>query len=72
MTKERASEGPKSTYNLLNAEVFQGEERPGTSVFYKDAAGQHLSHTLLKLRPAAWTSSSAAYNWLDLAPKGPR
>jgi len=47
---------------------FPSEERPGTSVFYKDAAG-NIFHTYSSYGRGL-DILIGAYNWLDLAPKG--
>ena len=66
LSKEEKASG-KVYYNYEMTE-FGPEERPGTSVFYKDEAGE-IFHTYSSygrgLDPMIGT-----YNWLDLTPKG--
>ena len=66
LSKEEKASG-KVYYNYEMTE-FGPEERPGTSAFYKDEAGE-ISHTYSSygrgLDPMIGT-----YNWLDLTPKG--
>src|ERR1700693_4717349 len=47
---------------------FPSEERPGTSVFYKDAAG-NIFHTYSSYGRGL-DILVGAYNWLDITPKG--
>jgi predicted dithiol-disulfide oxidoreductase (DUF899 family) len=47
---------------------FPSEERPGTSVFYKDGAG-NIFHTYSSYARGL-DILIGAYNWLDLTPKG--
>jgi len=47
---------------------FPSEERPGTSVFYKDSTGE-IFHTY-SAYARGLDILIGAYNWLDLAPKG--
>ena len=57
----------KVYYNYDLAD-FPSEERPGASVFYKDAAGE-IFHTY-SAYARGLDILVGAYNWLDLAPKG--
>jgi predicted dithiol-disulfide oxidoreductase (DUF899 family) len=57
----------KDYYNYALTE-FPSEERPGTSVFYKDEAG-HIFHTYSTYARGLDTLIGA-YNFLDLVPKG--
>ncbi len=65
-SKEEKAQG-KVYYNYEMTD-FPSEEHPGTSVFYKDPAGE-IFHTYSSygrgLDPMIGT-----YNWLDLTPKG--
>jgi predicted dithiol-disulfide oxidoreductase (DUF899 family) len=68
ISKEEREKGQgKVDYNYDMTE-FPSEEGPGSSVFYKNAAGE-IFHTYSAyargLDPMVNT-----YNWLDLAPKG--
>src|SRR5229473_3431961 len=56
-----------SDYNY-GMQKFPSEERPGTSVFYKDAAG-NIFHTYSSYGRGL-DILIGAYNWLDLTPKG--
>src|SRR5260370_8828755 len=47
---------------------FRSEERPGTRVLYKDAAG-NIFHTYSSYGRGL-DIFIGAYNWLDIAPKG--
>ena len=66
MTPEEKAKG--EVYYNYSMQKFPSEERPGTSVFYKDASGE-IFHTY-----SAYSRGLdiliGAYNWLDLAPKG--
>jgi predicted dithiol-disulfide oxidoreductase (DUF899 family) len=65
-TKEQIASGAK--YYNYDITSYPSEEAHGTSVFYKDAAGD-VFHTY-----SAYARGCdillGAYNWLDLAPKG--
>ena len=65
-TKEQVASGAK--YYNYDVTPYPSEEAHGTSVFYKDAAGD-IFHTY-----SAYARGCdillGAYNWLDLAPKG--
>jgi predicted dithiol-disulfide oxidoreductase (DUF899 family) len=66
MAKGEPANG-KVFYNYGMME-FPPEERPGASVFFKDAAGQ-IFHTY-STYARGLDILVGAYNWLDLAPKG--
>ena len=66
MTKEESAKG-QVYYNYV-MQQFPSEERPGTSVFYKDAAG-NIFHTYSSYARGL-DILIGAYNWLDLTPKG--
>jgi len=68
MTKEELSKG--EVYYNYTMQKFPSEERPGTSVFYKDAAG-NIFHTYSSYGRGL-DILIGAYNWLDLTPKGTR
>src|SRR5713101_2689670 len=65
-TKEEQAKG-RMIYNYVE-QKFPSEEGPGTSVFYKDAAG-NVFHTYSSYGRGL-DMLIGAYNWLDLAPKG--
>jgi predicted dithiol-disulfide oxidoreductase (DUF899 family) len=65
-TQEESGKGPVF-YNYQMQE-FPSEERPGTSVFYKDEAG-NVFHTYSSYARGL-DILVGAYNWLDIAPKG--
>ncbi len=65
-SKEERVDG-KVYYNYGTRE-FPAEEGPGTSVFYKDEAGE-IFHTYSSYARGLDPMLSA-YNWLDLTPKG--
>ena len=58
----------KTIYNYEVIEKFPSEERPGASVFYKNAAGD-IFHTY-SCYGRGLDILIGAYNFLDLAPKG--
>jgi len=60
--------GGKVMYNYELIENFPSEERPGASVFFKNAAGE-VFHTY-STYGRGLDISIGAYNFLDLAPKG--
>ncbi len=64
--KDEPSGGP-AYYNYA-MQQFPSEERPGTSVFYNDAAG-NIFHTYSSYGRGL-DLLIGAYNWLDIAPKG--
>ena len=66
MTKEEKEKG-QVYYNYV-MQQFPSEERPGTSVFYKDEAG-NIFHTYSSYARGL-DILIGAYNWLDLTPKG--
>ncbi len=66
MTKEESEKG--EVYYNYSMQKFPSEERPGTSVFYKDAAG-NIFHTYSSYGRGL-DILIGAYNWLDIAPKG--
>lgn len=55
-------------YYNYDLKEFPSEERPGASVFYKDASG-NIFHTY-STYARGLDMLIGAYNWLDLAPKG--
>jgi len=60
--------GGKVMYNYELIENFPSEERPGASVFFKNAAGE-VFHTY-STYDRGLDILIGAYNFLDLAPKG--
>jgi predicted dithiol-disulfide oxidoreductase (DUF899 family) len=66
MTKDELEKG--EVYYNYTTQKFPSEERPGTSVFYKDAAG-NIFHTYSSYARGL-DILIGAYNWLDLTPKG--
>ena len=66
MTKDELGKG--EVYYNYGYQKFPSEERPGTSVFYKDAAGD-VFHTYSSYGRGL-DILIGAYNWLDIAPKG--
>lgn len=66
MSKEEQGKG--EVYYNYTMQQFPSEERPGTSVFYKDAAG-NIYHTYSSYSRGL-DILIGAYNWLDLTPKG--
>jgi predicted dithiol-disulfide oxidoreductase (DUF899 family) len=65
-TKEEIANG--DVYYNYAMQKFPSEERPGTSVFYKDQAG-NVFHTYSSYGRGL-DILIGAYNWLDLVPKG--
>jgi predicted dithiol-disulfide oxidoreductase (DUF899 family) len=65
-TKEELGKG--DVYYNYTMQRFPSEERPGTSVFYKDAAG-NIFHTYSSYGRGL-DIFLGAYNWLDITPKG--
>lgn len=65
-TKEELAKG--EVYYNYSPQRFPGEERPGASVFYKDAEGK-IFHTYSSYARGL-DILIGAYNWLDLTPKG--
>jgi predicted dithiol-disulfide oxidoreductase (DUF899 family) len=65
-TKEEIAKG--DVYYNYTIGKFPSEERPGTSVFYKDQAG-NVFHTYSSYGRGL-DILIGAYNWLDLTPKG--
>jgi len=61
------NEKDEAYYNY-EMQKFPSEERPGTSVFYKDAVGK-IFHTYSSYARGL-DILVGAYNWLDLTPKG--
>jgi predicted dithiol-disulfide oxidoreductase (DUF899 family) len=57
-----------AVYYNYTMQKFPSEERPGTSVFYKDAAS-NIFHTYSSYGRGL-DILIGAYNWLDIAPKG--
>jgi len=66
MTNEEREKG--QAYYNYTMQQSSCEERPGTSVFYKDGAG-NIFHTYSSYARGL-DILVGAYNWLDLAPKG--
>jgi predicted dithiol-disulfide oxidoreductase (DUF899 family) len=66
MKKEEVGKG-QVYYNYAMTQ-FPSEERPGMSVFYKDAGG-NIFHTYSSYARGL-DILIGAYNWLDMAPKG--
>jgi predicted dithiol-disulfide oxidoreductase (DUF899 family) len=66
MSKDEAEKG--EVYYNYSMQQFPSEERPGTSVFYKDATGK-VFHTYSSYARGL-DILIGAYNWLDLTPKG--
>ena len=66
MTKEESEKG--QVYYNYSMQQFPSEERPGTSVFYKDQAG-NIFHTYSSYARGL-DILIGAYNWLDLTPRG--
>lgn len=66
MTKEEL--GKEQVYYNYKEQQFPSEERPGTSVFFKDAAGS-IFHTY-SAYARGLDILVGAYNWLDITPKG--
>ncbi len=66
MSKEEV--GKPEVYYNYGMQKFPSEERPGTSVFYKDAAG-NIFHTYSSYGRGL-DILIGAYNWLDIVPKG--
>jgi predicted dithiol-disulfide oxidoreductase (DUF899 family) len=65
-TKDELAKG-KVYYNYMKTQ-FPSEERPGASVFFKDAAG-NIFHTYSSYARGL-DILIGAYNWLDMTPKG--
>jgi predicted dithiol-disulfide oxidoreductase (DUF899 family) len=65
-TKEELGKG--EVYYNYTMQRFPSEERPGTSVFCKDAAG-NIFHTYSSYGRGL-DIFLGAYNWLDITPKG--
>jgi predicted dithiol-disulfide oxidoreductase (DUF899 family) len=65
-SKEEMANG-QMDYNYVT-QKFPSEEAPGTSVFYRDGAG-NIFHTYSSYGRGL-DMLIGAYNWLDLAPKG--
>src|SRR6202165_1216971 len=66
MTKQELETG--QVYYNYSMQQFPSEERPGTSVFYKDGAGNIFHNYLSYAR--GLDILIGAYNWLDLTPRG--
>ncbi|HUD53360.1 thioredoxin family protein [Parvibaculum sp.] len=66
-TKEDLAKGP-TFYNFERREKQEEGEAPGTSVFYKNEAGE-VFHTYSSYARGG-DVMIGAYNWLDIAPKG--
>jgi len=65
-SKEELAKG--EAYYNYTVQQFPSDERPGTSVFYKDAAG-NIFHTYSSYSRGL-DILIGAYNWLDITPKG--
>src|SRR5712691_9145222 len=66
MSKEESEKG--QVYYNYSMQQFPSEERPGTSVFYRDGSG-NIFHTYSSYARGL-DILIGAYNWLDLTPKG--
>lgn len=66
VAKEEAAGGP--VYYNYSMQQFPSEERPGASIFYKDAAGE-VFHTY-STYARGLDILLGAYNWLDMTPLG--
>ena len=66
MKKEEVGKG--EVYYNYEMTSFPSEERPGTSVFFKDASG-NIFHTYSSYARGL-DIFLGAYNWLDIVPKG--
>src|SRR5467141_3473810 len=66
MKKEELEKG--QVYYNYSMQQFPSEERPGTSVFYRDGSG-NIFHTYSSYARGL-DILIGAYNWLDLTPKG--
>jgi|SRR5271155_460162 len=67
VSKEAATSGPVY-YNYEMRQQFPSEERPGASIFYKDAAGD-IFHTY-STYARGLDILLGAYNWIDMTPLG--
>jgi predicted dithiol-disulfide oxidoreductase (DUF899 family) len=68
VSQKKEEVGKEEVYYNYTMQKFPAEERPGTSVFYKDAAG-NIFHTYSSYGRGL-DILVGAYNWLDIAPKG--
>jgi len=68
VSQTKAEQEKGEAYYNYAMQKFPSEERPGTSVFYKDAAG-NIFHTYSSYGRGL-DILIGAYNWLDLTPKG--
>ncbi len=68
VSQNKEEVGKSEVYYNYAMQKFPAEERPGTSVFYKDAAG-NVFHTYSSYARGL-DILVGAYNWLDIAPKG--
>ena len=66
MKKDELGKG--EVYYNYGMQQFPSEERPGTSVFYRDAAG-NIFHTYSSYARGL-DILIGAYNWLDITPRG--
>jgi predicted dithiol-disulfide oxidoreductase (DUF899 family) len=66
MSKDEVGKG--EVYYNYSMQKFPSEERPGTSVFYKDATG-NVYHTYSSYGRGL-DILIGAYNWLDITPRG--
>jgi predicted dithiol-disulfide oxidoreductase (DUF899 family) len=67
-SQEERQKGQGKVYYNYDMTEFPSEEGPGTSVFYKNAAGE-VFHTYSSYARGLDPMIST-YNWLDLTPKG--
>ena len=68
VTPQEKAGGSKVMYNYEFIDSFPSEERPGASVFYKNAAGE-IFHTY-STYGRGLDMLIGTYHFLDLAPKG--
>jgi len=68
VSQSKDEAGKAEIYYNYKMQKFPAEERPGSSVFYKDASG-NVFHTYSTFGRGL-DQMINAYNWLDIAPKG--
>ena len=68
VSRSKEELGKDEVYYNYGMRKFPSEERPGISVFYKDAAGS-IFHTYSSYARGL-DILVGAYNWLDIVPKG--
>ncbi|HMD43604.1 MAG TPA: thioredoxin family protein [Candidatus Acidoferrum sp.] len=68
VSRSKEELGKEEVYYNYGMRKFPSEERPGTSVFYKDAAG-NIFHTYSSYARGL-DILVGTYNWLDIVPKG--